>query len=136
MFKLHPQLEQDCFFIADLSLSRILLKNDSRFLWLIIVPRRENITEIFELTLMDQHQLLTEIISLSPLLKNFTQADKLNIGVLGNIVPNLHIHMIARHRTDLLWPNPVWGMGEATPYAPEKSQKIISQFQKNLILIP
>lgn len=132
MFKLPLALEQDCLFIKDLSLSSLLLKNDARFLWLILVPRRENVTEIFELTPVDQNLLFSEIMELSPLLKSFNNADKLNIGALGNIVPALHIHMIGRHKADPLWPNPVWGMGEATPYSKEESQVIIQKLRKIL----
>lgn len=129
MFKLNPLLDQDCLFITDLALSRILLKNDVRFLWLILVPRRPNITEIFELNLEDRHLLFEEIIMLSPILKNFNHADKLNISAIGNIVPDLHIHMIARHKTDVLWPKPVWGLGDSPPYSEEISQDIIERLR-------
>ncbi len=114
MFKLHPRLAQDTSVIGDFPLCRLLLMNDANYPWFILVPRRAEIQEVFELEQQDQKQLLKESSHLSQVLSKIFQADKLNIAALGNIVPQLHIHHIVRYQTDQAWPNPVWG---AIPHA-------------------
>ena len=115
-FKLHERLAADTVFVANWSLSRVLLMNDVRYPWLILVPRCENITELFELLPEDRATLIEEIARASERLKAATRAAKINIGALGNTVPQLHIHIVARNPGDATWPGPVWGHGAAVPY--------------------
>ena len=115
-FNLHPQLAQDTHFVTDLPLCRVLLMNEARYPWLILVPRRENLREIHELLPADRQQLWEESDHVSRVLTALFQPDKLNIAALGNIVPQLHIHHIARFQTDAAWPAPVWGKFAPEPY--------------------
>lgn len=117
MFELHPQLAKDCYFVCDLSLSSILLMNDSQFPWLIQVPRVDNIKEIIQLDDIQQQQLWKESLFIQRTLQSLYQPDKLNIAALGNMVPQLHVHHIARYTTDLAWPGPVWGKVDAKAYS-------------------
>lgn len=134
VFKLHPQLIQDTLFVTDLVLSRLLLKNDARFFWLILVPRKPEISELIDLTSAEQEALLAEINLLSKLLKESYEADKLNIASIGNIVPQLHIHVIARYQKDCAWPAPVWGFQEPLPFSAEKSESLVEILRQQLAL--
>lgn len=116
MFQLHPRLAADTFVMGDFPLSRLLLMNDARYPWFILVPRREDITEIYLLHPEEQLQLQRESSHLGSLIMESFGGDKLNIGALGNLVPQLHIHHIVRYRDDESWPGPVWGVGTARPY--------------------
>lgn len=127
MFETPSLLTKECFFIKDLTLSRLLLKNDARFLWLILVPRLQNIQEFYELTSKDQQTLIHEMTILSPLLKKVSSADKLNIGMIGNILPSLHVHLVARHKGDALWPAPVWGR-PGISYTSSEKNKLLEKF--------
>ena len=111
MFELHPQLENDTDYIFQLPLCRVRLMDNSLFPWIILVPAIENITELTDLTTNDQRQLMDEICRMSELMKKAFNPDKLNVATLGNQVPQLHIHIIARYKSDSAWPNPVWGNG-------------------------
>lgn len=115
-FQLHPQLQADCIHIKHMELSDLLLMNDSRFPWLILVPRVADVSEMFDLAADKQTFLHQEIISIAHRLKKITHADKINIAALGNQVAQLHIHIIARFKTDEAWPKPVWGSGVAKLY--------------------
>jgi len=115
-FKLHATLAADTCTIAELPLCRLLLSNDANYPWSILVPRRDNITEIHQLNPADQLQLITESSALSQCLQSVLSPDKLNIAALGNMVPQLHIHHIARYKNDKAWPSPVWGHSPATTY--------------------
>lgn len=117
MFELHGTLNRDCIAVGDFSLSRLLLMNDSNYPWFILVPRRNKIQEIYQLTINDQEKLLTESSYLAQVLAESFKADKINIAALGNQVPQLHIHHIVRYKNDPAWPNPVWGMIPAKPYS-------------------
>lgn len=129
MFHLDPMLQNDTFFIKKLSLSDLLLMNNKNFPWFILVPNRKNITEIFELNKKDQLQLWHEISEISEFTKKHFNADKINIAALGNKVPQLHIHIIARFKTDLAWPNPVWGHASNLPYTHEE----IEAFKESVV---
>lgn len=118
-FALHPQLEKDTVFVADLTLCRVLLMNDSRFPWLILVPRCENVREIFELDAQDRQLLIEETALVSKVLDKTLNPWKINVAALGNVVPQLHMHVIARYEKDEAWPNPVWSRGVSVPYATE-----------------
>ena len=106
MFELHPQLAKDCIEVGDFPLSKVLLLNDSHYPWVVLVPRRENIDEIFQLSHEDQRQLLAESSTLSEAMATYFKADKMNVAALGNKVPQLHLHHIVRYKTDVSWPNP------------------------------
>lgn len=132
MFKLDPQLEADTFLVGMTPLSRILLMNDCRYPWLILVPERPDITEPFELNEGDQRTLWQESMALGKLMKTVFEAQKLNIAALGNQVAQLHVHHIARFRTDVAWPRPVWGVGAAEPYAPDAALERVSSLREAL----
>lgn len=119
-FALHPQLERDCIVLGELPLSRLLLLNDARYPWCILVPRREGVTELYQLAEADQQQLLRESSQLGRFLMAEFEGDKLNIGALGNLVPQLHLHHIVRFKDDAAWPGPVWGVGTAQRYTDEE----------------
>jgi diadenosine tetraphosphate (Ap4A) HIT family hydrolase len=116
MMTLHPTLARDTAEVARLPLCRLLLVNDRRFPWLILVPDREAAREIHELAPADRAALVEEIARVGEVMTRLFQPDKLNIGALGNIVPQLHVHVVARFAADLAWPGPVWGSGAAVPY--------------------
>ena len=115
-FHLHPRLQADTIEIGCFTLSRLLLMNDSQYPWFILVPMRENVTEIYQLSKQDQALLQYESSHLAKALAEIYQADKMNIACLGNIVSQLHVHHIVRYQNDIAWPAPVWGKFEAVPY--------------------
>jgi len=116
MFVLDSRLQQDTFVLGDLPLSRVLLSNDTRYPWFILVPRREDVSEVFQLSAEDQQALWAETALLGEVLKDAFKADKINIATLGNVVSQLHMHVIVRYRTDDAWPAPVWGRHPAKSY--------------------
>jgi diadenosine tetraphosphate (Ap4A) HIT family hydrolase len=103
--------------------------NDKRFPWLLLIPQVANASEWIDLSREQQHQLSDEIMITSHLLQALVTPDKLNIATLGNQVPQLHIHLIARYKTDAAWPNPVWGQGSATGYSEEESKRFVYELQ-------
>jgi diadenosine tetraphosphate (Ap4A) HIT family hydrolase len=109
-WSLHPQLDNDTAPVGDLALCRLVAIDDADYPWLILVPRRANVTEIADLG-GDAGLLMAEIGRVSRLLKDVTRCDKLNIAAIGNVVPQLHVHIVARRQGDPLWPKPVWGFG-------------------------
>jgi diadenosine tetraphosphate (Ap4A) HIT family hydrolase len=115
-FVLHPTLACDTVEVARLPLCRVLLMRDRRFPWLILVPERESAREIHELSPGDRAALIEEIARAGEALSRLFQPDKLNVGALGNVVPQLHVHVVARFAADPAWPGPVWGSGTAEPY--------------------
>jgi len=108
-WSLHPQLVRDTIPLGDMALSHVLVSKDANYPWLLLVPRRPDIVEIIDLCEAEQALLMVEIGRVSHALKAVTECDKLNVAALGNAVPQLHIHLIARHKTDAAWPKPVWG---------------------------
>lgn len=126
MFELHPRLEADCISIGSFPLCTLLLMNDSSYPWFILVPRREGVREIFELSEDDQRQLLWESSTLSRLVADHFNADKINIAALGNVVPQLHIHHVVRYESDPAWPAPVWGHAPARPYSEQTVDEMVS----------
>jgi len=116
-FILDPRLAADTHLVGDLDLSRVLLMDDARFPWLILVPRRANLRELTDLDTGDQQRLLAEIDRCARVLRTLEKPDKLNIAALGNVVAQLHVHVIARRANDAAWPRPVWGFGERVPHA-------------------
>lgn len=118
-FQLHPRLAQDTHPLGRLPLCRVLLMNESRYPWLILVPQHSGITEIHQLNAIDQVGLIHESSLIARQLQRMLMPDKLNIAAIGNLVPQLHVHHIARYRTDLAWPAPVWGLFDPVPYTPD-----------------
>ena len=116
MFNLHPRLAADTLLLGDFPLCHCLLMNDMHYPWLILVPRVENMREIFELNAAQQQQLLQESSWVSERMARHFNATKINIGALGNMVPHLHWHAIARHENDAASPGPVWRQHPAAPY--------------------
>ncbi len=116
MATIHPQLMQDCQLLGKFTLCHLLLMRDANYPWCILVPDRDDISEIHQLSETDQQQLLRESSLLSLAMESAFSPDKLNIAALGNVVPQLHLHHIARYRTDAAWPAPVWGRVPAKPY--------------------
>lgn len=117
-FALDARLAADTASVCDLALCRVLAMRDARFPWLVLVPRRIGAVEIADLSAPDRALLIEEIAAAGAALKAQSQAEKINVGALGNIVPQLHVHIVARRRGDAAWPGPVWGSGAAQPYAP------------------
>lgn len=117
MFRLHPQLAQDCETLGRFELCHLLLMRDANYPWCILVPDRADVTEIYQLSPEDQQQLMRESSLLACAMARMFSADKMNVAALGNVVPQLHIHHIARRRDDPAWPAPVWGKVPALPYS-------------------
>jgi len=132
MADLHPQLQKDCLLVGRFPLCRLLLMRDANYPWFILVPDREGISEIFQLSEKDQIQLLRESSLLSAVLVERFHADKLNIAALGNVVPQLHIHHVVRYRDDPAWPSPVWGRVQARPYTPEGVSAVLAALRPGL----
>lgn len=116
-FVLDDQLAEDTFALGDFPLSKILLMNDRQYPWLILVPRRPAVSELYELSWPDQQQLYKESAGLGRLLMELFAGHKLNIAALGNVVSQLHVHHIIRYHNDKAWPRPVWGVCSVVPYA-------------------
>ncbi len=130
---LDSRLAQDTLFILDGPLSHIGLMNDARFPWLIVVPRKANAREWLDLDRAEQTQLQAEINACAKALqKEFPDGEKLNIAALGNVVSQLHVHVILRNQHDAAWPNPVWGFGQRTHYDVEAMQSLASQLTNTL----
>lgn len=127
MFTLDPRLEQDTIYLGDFALSRVLLMNDARYPWVILVPRHVGLTECFQLSQSDQIQLTKESNFVAQSLTELVQADKMNVAALGNVVSQLHIHHVARYQEDETWPAPVWGKGQAIPYTEQEREAICEQ---------
>jgi diadenosine tetraphosphate (Ap4A) HIT family hydrolase len=130
MFILDKKLQQDSFFIADLELCKVLLMNDANYPWLILVPRQNNLKDIIDLSFDDQIILLKEINFVAEILKKEFEYDKLNIANLGNVVSQLHIHVIARKKNDITFPKPVWGNASAVEYCGNNLTKTLEKIQK------
>ena len=125
VFMLDERLAADTHLVGDFELSRVLLMDDARFPWLILVPRHPNVRELIELPRDEQHALLDEINRCSHVLHALFKPDKLNVAALGNVVAQLHVHVVARRKGDAAWPRPVWGVGEREPFAtPARSARL------------
>jgi len=129
---LHPQLDKDTAPVGDLPLCRVLLIKDAHYPWLVLVPRRLDTVEIIDLDEVAQAQLMTEITRVSRALREITRCDKLNVAALGNAVPQLHIHIIARRRSDAAWPRPIWGVMPPLSYDPRDMQELIEALRRKV----
>lgn len=131
-FALHARLEADTIFVADWALSRLLLMNDARYYWLLLVPRRPGLSELHDIAAPDRDVLVAELMRASGGLKALSGAEKINAGALGNIVPQLHIHVVARSPGDPAWPGPVWGHSPARPYEAALAELRIAELRARL----
>ena len=128
-FKLAPQLANDTIKLGQLTLCKVLLMNDSQFPWIILVPQRANITELYQLKEDDIKQVQTESLMISKLLMKHFNGDKLNTGALGNMVSQLHLHHIIRFKNDPVWPKPVWGNTSAIAYSASEAKTLKNELQ-------
>jgi diadenosine tetraphosphate (Ap4A) HIT family hydrolase len=126
-FTLDPRLETDTMPVGDLPLSSVLLMDDARFPWLILVPRRTGVSEITDLTEEDAQLLTSEIRLATRVMLDLSKPDKVNVGALGNVVPQLHVHVVGRFRSDPAWPGPVWGHGTRTPYPAHAAASLVER---------
>jgi diadenosine tetraphosphate (Ap4A) HIT family hydrolase len=129
---LHPQLAADTVPVGDLALSRVLLANDANYPWLILVPRRPAVTELIDLAESDRLRLVAEIDAAARALKSTTECEKLNVAALGNVVAQLHVHVIGRHHSDKAWPRPVWGVVPPTAYEPAVRDGFVEVLRRTL----
>jgi diadenosine tetraphosphate (Ap4A) HIT family hydrolase len=127
---LDPQLERDTVAVGDLPGSRVLLMNDANFPWLIVVPRRPGAREIFDAG--ERARLMSELALLAQLLRDLTACHKINIAAIGNVVAQLHVHVIARRRDDPAWPRPVWGALPARPYGEAERDRLIKAIRQKI----
>jgi len=124
-FALDERLERDTLAVGDLPLSRVLLMNDARWPWVILVPRREGAVELADFDAGDRARLIEEAASSAAFLKAHAKPDKINIGALGNVVRQFHLHVVARNAGDPAWPGPVWGHGVARRYCEAEARAMI-----------
>ena len=135
-WELDPLLERDTVAIGDMPLSRALLIKDATYPWLLLVPRRHLAAEITDLDMIEQAQLMSEIAHASSTLKALTGCDKINVAALGNVVPQLHVHVIARSRSDAAWPRPVWNAVPPRNYDSGGLEKLLASLRQRLTLTP
>ncbi|MCW8834014.1 MAG: HIT domain-containing protein [Colwellia sp.] len=134
-FTLHPQLVKDCFELADFPLCKLLLCNDSAYPWFILVPKVDDVTDIYQLDWQQQQQLLNESSMLSELLMQVFGGDKMNVAALGNVVEQLHVHHVVRFKADVSWPKPIWGQQALTPYLAEELERLKAKLLPKLSII-
>lgn len=125
-FRIDPRLAEDTIFVADWALCRVLLMDDAQFPWLVLVPRRTGLAELDDLDEHDLAGLMQETRQAMRVLRGVVACDKLNVGAIGNIVRQLHVHVVARRQDDAAWPRTVWGHGPAHHYVPEARDKLVS----------
>lgn len=131
-FDIDERLNRDGLLVATLGLCQLRVMNDRRWPWLVLIPQRDNISEVFELTPLDQAMLTFETNTVAAALKKATGATKINIGALGNMVRQLHVHVIARSEGDANWPGPVWGFGTAEPWSDDERKAFAARILENL----
>lgn len=131
-FALHPRLAADTVAVASLALSELRLMNDARYPWLILVPRRADVRDFIELDAADQALLFAEVRRCGELLKAAHAPTRINIAMIGNMVPQLHAHVVARFDRDEAWPRPVWGLGEPRPYPPDELATRVAGYRQSL----
>jgi diadenosine tetraphosphate (Ap4A) HIT family hydrolase len=130
-FSLHERLAADTFLVTDLTLCRVLLMNDRRFPWLILVPRRAGLRDFDDVPGAEKPNFHAEIDLASVVLRDAVGAEKVNVAALGNMVPQLHVHVIARFAGDAAWPGPVWGVGQAEPYGEDEKRALIEKLARS-----
>lgn len=132
VWSLDPQLASDTLHIGDLKLCQVRLMNDASYPWLVLIPRRRHVTEITDLAEPERTQLMHEMAQSVAALKTETACDKINVAAIGNVVAQLHVHVVARFRGDAAWPKPVWGAAPARPYDDAGSQKLLAALRRRL----
>ncbi|HDT5888030.1 HIT domain-containing protein [Aeromonas dhakensis] len=132
MFELHSRLQADTRLLGDLPLCRVLLAKDSQYPWLILVPRVANLREIHHLAPAQQQQLMQESCAVATLMEQALRPDKINVAALGNLVPQLHLHHVARFSTDKAWPGPIWGAHPSLPYDESTLQREAAGWRRKL----
>jgi diadenosine tetraphosphate (Ap4A) HIT family hydrolase len=135
-FQLDPRLAADTLPVARLDLCEARLMDDARFAWLVLVPQRAGLVEIADLTPSERTLLWHEVDRAGAALRAVVPCDKLNLGALGNIVRQLHVHVVARREGDAAWPGPVWGSGPAAPYADDERETLIVRLRDTLLESP
>ena len=135
-WELDPLLERDTAPVGDMPLSRVLLIKDASYPWLLLVPRRHLAVEITDLDMIEQAQLMSEIAHAGRVLKAHTRCDKINVAALGNVVSQLHVHIIARSRGDAAWPRPVWNVVPPRDYDKSALDELITALRQRLTLTP
>ena len=128
-FTLDPRLDADTVLLGDLALSRVLLLNDKRFPWFVLVPRLPGVSELTDLSPEDAARLMEEIRLAVGVMQTLAKPDKVNVGALGNVVAQLHVHVIGRFRSDPAWPGPVWGHGTREPYPAHAAAQLVERAQ-------
>jgi len=126
-FTLDPRLAADTVEVGDLALCRVLLMDDARFPWLILVPRRPDVSEITALSEADADGLWREVRIAARVMQALSNPDKINVGALGNVVAQLHVHVVGRFRSDPAWPGPVWGFETRKPYPPHARAQLLER---------
>lgn len=132
MFTVNERLKNDTIEIGRLELSLLLLMNERSLPWFILVPQKDGVTEIDELSQSDRSILIEEIAQVSSAIRKLYKPDKINIGALGNLVPQLHVHVLGRFKNDRAWPGPIWGTGPVEPYFEEDLIKVVRAFRAAL----
>lgn len=131
MFQLAPELAHSTIELAEWPLCKVLFKNEKNFVWFLLVPCRENSVELTDLSNADQQQLLTEINRLSHIIQTEFKPDKMNVATIGNQVPQLHVHVVGRYKTDPLWPESIWqSKYQASPYDTQSLEDIITNLKE------
>jgi diadenosine tetraphosphate (Ap4A) HIT family hydrolase len=128
-FSLARQLENDTFHLHDFKLCRFLIMNDKNYPWAILVPKRKDIKEVYELSKVDQEQLWLEVTHVSKTLQEKLDIPKMNIAAIGNMVPQLHIHIVGRSPEDISWPKPVWGQHPALAYLENEYDDLLKNWK-------
>ena len=131
-FELDPRLASSTLALGDLMLCRLRLVDDSRFPWIMLVPRRQGLREFTDLSTTERTIVMEEIATVSRALQEVCAAEKLNVGALGNMVPQLHVHVVARFEADAAWPGPVWGNGKPVRYEPASAEAMLAQCKAKL----
>lgn len=132
MFVLDSRIEADSIFICDLELCQLRIQNDQRYPWLVLVPKLPSLTEVHELTVAQQQQLLADSSLAAKALKAVTSCKKINVANLGNVVSQLHWHVVARFAHDQTWPGPIWGVGIAEPYQEQQLAELVNAIKLEL----
>jgi diadenosine tetraphosphate (Ap4A) HIT family hydrolase len=135
-FVLDPRLASDTFAIGDLSLSRALLMNDARYPWVILAPRRHGVVDLSDLTSTDRAALIEEVARACETMHSLPDVEKVNVGALGNIVRQLHIHIVGRNARDFAWPGPVWGAGSSRAYPESEREALLARLKIDLRAAP
>ena len=136
MFELHPRLAADTRMLGDLPLCRVLLAKESQYPWLILVPRVAGLREIHHLAPLQQQQLMQESCAVAALMEQALAPDKINVAALGNLVPQLHLHHVARFVGDKAWPGPIWGAHPVIPHGPQVLAREADTWQTRLGTVP